>query len=407
MPKDISTFVLSLGERPNHVTLTRWLLDELRRAILDGRLKPGMRLPATRDFARQYGVSRGTVVNVFQQLQSDGYLLGQVGGGTWVNERLANRTIGPNVRPSLSHGRPAPLAGLSFPPPARPFRLYAPAVAEFPVKVWARVGSRRLRTLSSDLLAGDDLRGFGPLREAICTYLGSSRAVNCHPGQIVILSGVQQGLDILARLLLKPGDPVWIEDPGYFGATIAFRNARAKIVPVPVEAGGLRVSEGRRLCTQAKGAYVTPGHQFPLGTTMSLESRLELLAWAREVKAFVVEDDHDSEHRFRGNPMPSLHSLDRDASIIFLGTFNKLLFPSLRLGYVVLPPSLVDPFLALRYGTDLRCAGLDQAILCDFMVEGHFGRHIRRMRELYAGRLAAFLDAGQKHLKGLMAILFT
>jgi len=249
---------------------------------------------------------------------------------------------------------------------------------------------------------GEDHRGFAPLREAIAVYLGSSRAVICHPDQIVILSGVQQGLDLLARLLLKAGDAFWMEDPGYFGAVIALRNAGATIVPVPVDEGGLRVSEGRRRCVDAKGAYVTPGHQFPLGMTMSLESRLELLKWAHEAKAFVIEDDYDSEYRFRGSPMPSLHSLDGKGSVIFLGTFNKLLFPSLRLGYVVLPPSLVDPFLAMRYGTDLRCGGLDQAILCDFIVEGHLGRHIRRMRDLYGGRLEALLDAGQEYLRGLL-----
>src|SRR6185369_7562046 len=211
--------------------------------------------------------------------------------------------------------------------------------------VWARLGGRRLRTLSLSFLLGDDHRGFGPLREAIAAYLGSSRAVVCHPDQIVILSGVQQGLDLLARLLLRPGDPAWIEDPGYFGASIALRNAGAKIIPVPVDGGGLRVSEGKRRCGHAKWVYVTPGHQFPLGTTMSLESRLELLEWAHEAKAFVIEDDYDSEYRFRGSPTPSLHSLDGRGNVIFLGTFNKLLFPSLRLGYAVLPPSLVDPFL--------------------------------------------------------------
>lgn len=402
MAKDASSFVLSLGKRPEHETLTRWLLDELRSAILDGRLKPGTRLPATRDFARQYGVSRGTVVTVFQQLHSDGYLTSRVGGGTWVNERLANRTISAVARPIRSHVPPAPLVGLSFPRPARPFRMSIPAVSEFPMKVWARVGSRRLRAISSSFLAAEGLRGFRPLREAIAAYLGSSRAVNCHPDQVVILSGVQQGLDLLSRLLLKPGDAAWTEDPGYFGTMIAFRNAGANLVPVPVGEAGIRVSEGKRLCANAKIAYVTPGHQFPLGITMSLGTRLELLAWARTANAFVIEDDYDSEHRFRGNPMPSLQSLDRNGNVIFLGTFNKLLFPALRLGYVVLPPSLVDPFLALRYGTDLRCSGLDQAILCDFIVEGHFGRHIRRMRELYSGRLAALLDAGQKYLKGLM-----
>jgi GntR family transcriptional regulator/MocR family aminotransferase len=403
MAKTAATFALTLADRPRHVTLTRWLLDELRRAIVDGRIKPGTRLPATRDLARQYGIARGTVVTVFEQLESDGYLRGRVGGGTWVAEQFAMRSA-PSRVPLLPRDRPAPLTGLSFPFPSRPFLLSMPALPEFPTKVWARIGSRRLRSESSNFQVAQDPRGFSPLREAIAVYLESSRAVHCHPDQIVILSGVQQGLDLLTRLLVKPGDPVWMEDPGYFGAAIAFRNAGARIVPVPVDERGLRVAEGRRLCGNARLAYVTPGHQFPLGMTMSLESRLDLLEWAGLSRAFVIEDDYDSEFRFRGKPMPSLQSLDKNGSVIFLGTFNKLLFPALRLGYAVLPPALIEPFLELRYGTDLRCAGLDQTILCDFIVEGHLARHIRRMRELYAARLNAFLETSKKHAQGLLKI---
>lgn len=403
MTKTAATFALALGERPERVTLTRWLLDELRRAIADGRIKPGMRLPATRDLARQYGIARGTVVTAFEQLESEGYLSGRAGGGTWVTNQFAIRKGAGRIAPLLSKGRPALLAGLSSAYPSQPFVQSIP-IPEFPTKVWARLGSRRLRRRPASFLFTDDPRGYSPLREAICEYLKSSRAVKCHPDQIVILSGVQQGLDLLARLLLKPGDQVWLEDPGYFGAAIAFRNANSKIVPVPVKQGGVRVAEGRRLGRNARVAYVTPGHQFPLGTTMSLETRLDLLAWAGEAGAFVIEDDYDSEFRFRGNPTPSLQSLDTNDSVIFLGTFNKLIFPALRLGYIVLPPALVEQFLALRYGTDLRCGGLDQTILCDFILEGHLARHIRRMRDLYATRFTAFLDAAKKRARGLLEI---
>jgi GntR family transcriptional regulator / MocR family aminotransferase len=403
MMKTAATFELALGERPKHVTLTRWLLDELRHAIVDGRIKPGTRLPATRDLARQYGIARGTVVTVFEQLQSEGYLSGRAGGGTWVTEQFAARIGAGNVAPLLSRGRPALLAGLSYTYPSRPFVQSIPA-SEFPTSVWARLGGRRLRSRPASFLIADDPRGYSPLREAISGYLKSSRAVKCHPDQIVVLTGVQQGLDLLARLLVKPGEPIWMEDPGYFGAAIAFRNAGAKILPVPLDQGGIHVAQGRRLGRNARAAYVTPGHQFPLGTTMSLETRLELLAWAVRAAAFVIEDDYDSEFRFRGNPIPALQSLDANQSVIFLGTFNKLLFPALRLGYVVLPPSLVEPFLALRYGTDQRCGGLDQTILCDFILEGHLARHLRRVRDLYAGRLTAFLDAARKHARGLLEI---
>lgn len=251
---------------------------------------------------------------------------------------------------------------------------------------------------------GNDPRGFTPLRQAVADYLGASRAVNCDPGQIVILSGVQQALDLLSRLLLKPSDAVWTEDPGYFGATLAFRNAGAKIIPAPVGEHGLRVSEGKQMCASAKLAYVTPAHQFPLGSVMSPDTRLELLAWAREARAFVIEDDYDSEYRFERRPIPTLCSLDAGGNVILVGTFNKLLFPSLGLGYVVLPPALVDPFLALRYGADLCTVGFNQAILCDFMIEGHMARHVRRMRDLYATRLACLLHEGSRRLAGALDI---
>jgi len=404
MPKDVSSFELTLDDRPKDATLTRWLHEELRRAILDGRLRPGTRLPATRDFAKQYGLSRGTAVTVFEQLLLDGYLRCQVGSGTWVNELLPERPS--SGRKLTAHGPlpPAPLMGLQFPHHARPFRIREPATKEFPAKVWARVASRRMRQMSSSLLVGGHPAGYGPLREAIAGYLAATRGVKCSADQVVVTSGVQQGLDLLARLLLKPGDAVWMEDPGYFGAHMAFQNAGAKIIPVPLDDQGICVKEGRKAAGRVKFAYVTPAHQFPLGMMMSIERRLELLAWASEAGAFVIEDDYDSEYRFEGRPVPALQGLDRNDSVILLGTFNKLLFPTLRLGYAVLPPSLVDRFLAFRYGADLHGTGLDQVIMCDFIVEGHLGRHIRRMRELYGGRLTALLKGGERYLSGLIEI---
>jgi len=404
MPKHISSLELALNERPLHATLTRWLYQEMRRAILDRRLPPGARLPATRDFARQYNVSRGTVVFAFEQLQAEGYLIGQVGAGTWVNARLPAHIFGTRKQQKPVRKIPAPVRGLSFSYPPRPFRPYEPAVAEFPMEVWARVAGRRLRRSSASLLAIGDVAGYGPLREAIATYLGSSRGVNCSPGQVAIVSGVQQGLDILARILVKPGDAVWVEDPGYFGATAVFRNAGARIIPVPVDEDGLAVSKGKQLYTHAKAAYLTPAHQFPLGMTMPLERRLAILAWARETGAFILEDDYDSEYRFEGQPVPALQGLDGDGTVILLGSFNKVLFPSLRMGYVVLPATLVDPFLGLRSRVDFYPSGLDQAILLDFIVDGHLGRHIRRMRELYADRLAALHHSARRYLAGLLYV---
>jgi len=404
VPKAQSSFDLALRERRPGELLTSWLYEELRQAMLNGQLRPGTRLPATRDFAGQYKTSRGTVVSVFEQLQAEGYLICRVGAGSWVNNSLSAHLPSPKIRQIRPKYLPTPAREFAFSRPPRPFRAYEPALAEFPTDVWARVAGRRLRKASPSLLAGHDPRVSRTLREAIAAYLGSSRGVNCAPDQVVIVSGVQQGLDLLARLLVKSGEPVWLEDPGYFGATGAFRNAGARIVPVPTDAEGLLISEGIRLCKRAKAAYVTPAHQFPLGMTMSIGRRLALLAWARKAGAYVIEDDYDSEYRFDGPPVPALHGLDTGASVIFLGSFNKVLFPSLRLGYLVLPTALVDSVLALRFAVDLHPVGLDQAILSDFILEGHFARHIRRMRELYAARLAALQEAAQKYLAGLLEI---
>ncbi len=404
MPKDVSSLQLALGERPPHSTLTRWLYQELRRAILERRLPPGARLPATRDFAVQYGVSRGTVVTVFELLQAEGYLIGRVGAGTRINERLSQDVLKkPALQPRIRK-LPLPIRGLSTSRPARPFRPYEPALSEFPVEIWARVAGRRLRRASASLLAGGDPRGYAPLRQAIAAYLGSSRGVNCSADSVVMVSGVQQGLDLIARLLIKPGDAVWVEDPGYFGAVAAFRQAGATIIPVPVDEGGLSVSQGENLCKSPKGAYLTPAHQFPLGMAMPVERRIAALKWARETGAFLIEDDYDSEYRFDGRPMPALQGLDKGGSVIFLGSFNKVLFPSLRSGYLVLPPALLDPLLALRLGVDFHPPSLDQAILCDFMTEGHLGRHIRRMRDMYASRLAALQHQARRYLAGLLDV---
>jgi GntR family transcriptional regulator/MocR family aminotransferase len=221
---------------------------------------------------------------------------------------------------------------------------------------------------------------------------------------VILVSGAQQALDLLARFLLKPGDPVWMEDPGYFGATIALRNAGARLIPLPVDEQGLSVSAGLRTCPDAKGVYVTPAHQFPLGMTMSLERRSQVLQWASRSGAFVIEDDYDSEYRFEGRPVPVLQSLDRNSNVILIGSFNKLLFPWLRIGYVILPPALVDVFSALRYRTDFHNLSMDQVVLCDFIADGHLGRHLRRMRDLYASRLAALIDGGKTYLSGLLEI---
>ena len=292
MPKTISTLELTLGDRPPQQTLTGWLYGELRGAILEGRLGPGTRLPASRDFARLHGVSRGIVVSVFERLRAEGFLSARVGSGTWVNQRVSaddGAAVGPVTIPAYvrrvvaAYARPKALMGLVAMPGVRPFQMRDPALAQFPADLWARLAARRARTFESWLRTEDDGRGYPPLRDAIAHYLGSSRGVRCTADQVILVSGIQQGLDLLARLLLKRDDPVWMEDPGYFGASIAFGAAGGHIIPVPVDDHGISVSAGMKACARAKGAYVTPAHQFPLGMPMSLERRMALLECGRLV----------------------------------------------------------------------------------------------------------------------------
>lgn len=413
MPKAVSSFELTLNQRSQHQTLASWLYGELRSAILEGRLESGSRLPASRDFARQYGLSRGTVVSVLERLQAEGYVSCRVGSGTWVNRvqtvrpiRKPESTPPAYVRRVISgYARPKPLADIVATHGIRPFSMRDPDVTLFPSETWGSIAARRSRNFRQWLeKTEDDGRGYRPLREAIASYLASSRGVRCHADQVIVVSGVQQALDLLSRLLLKPGEPVWMEDPGYFGALIAFGNVRARIVPVSVDGQGLSVSAGLKACPDAKGAYVTPAHQFPLGMTMSLERRMALLNWASRQGAFLIEDDYDSEYRFAGQPVPALQSLDRNSNVILIGSFSKLLFPSLRIGYVVLPSSLADYFLAFRFRTDFRNLNLDQAVLCEFITDGHLARHLRRMREIYASRLMALIEGSKEYLDGLLEL---
>ena len=395
-----------LGSRAAGLTLTRWLCEELRKAILQGRLKRGTRLPGTREFARQYHVSRRTAIAAFEQLAAEGYLTPAHGSGTVVNEQLPEDLLEvPGSKP-IRQAKRSPLVDVLplFVRPAKPFRPIEPALTEFPIDLWSQVAARRLRRASTALLAGGDVAGYKPLRETLAAYLGSSRGVSCSADQIAIVSGVQQALDLIARLIIRSGDKVWIEDPGYPGAVDAFQRANAKLVPVKVDEKGFDPAVARNLTRRARATYVTPAHQFVLGVTMPLDRRLALLSLASEAGAYIIEDDYDSEFRFQGLPVPALQGLDRTESVIYTGTFNKVLFTSLRLGYIVAPPSLVDPLLRLRYQTDRFPPTMEQAILCDFMTEGHFGRHLRRMRELYAGRLGALRESVKRYLGGVVWI---
>ncbi|HEV2288244.1 MAG TPA: PLP-dependent aminotransferase family protein [Candidatus Acidoferrales bacterium] len=416
MTKSAASFEVTLGERAAKSGMLEWLCEELRRAILENRIQRGMRLPSTRELARQYGLSRGTAVAAFEQLHSEGYLEGKTGSGTYVNRLLpedmlhARRTNdGATKRarrtPRLSRfARRLPTGLHARPQPARAFRGGEPALDEFPARAWMQIAARRLQQGAGKLLGDIDPRGYRPLREAIASYAGTARGVRCTAEQIVIISGTQQALSLTAQVTLDEGDAVLVEDPCYFGARFLLRAAGTKIIPVPVDAHGICIEEGQRDYEQAKLAYVTPAHQFPLGSTMSLERRLALLNWARRTRGLIFEDDYDSEYRYSGRPIPALQGLDQTGSVVFAGSFSKVLFPGLRLGYLIVPETLIEKFAAAKFIADFSSATIEQATLCDFMTEGHFARHIRSMRELYAERLAVLQEAAQQKLAGVLRI---
>jgi GntR family transcriptional regulator/MocR family aminotransferase len=420
MAKKSSTLPLNLKGPKPRMPLYRWLYEELRSEILAGRLRPGARLPATRDLAEQYRISRPTIVTAFEQLRSEGYVEGKVGSGTYVSETLPDellqaplaesaagtRRLGIPLSAYARRLRPLPRAEAR---PARAFRASQPALDAFPTNLWAQVAARRLRRVSVRLLAGGEALGYRPLREAVAEYLNTSRGVKCTADQVLIISGVQQALDRTAHLLLDPGDPVWMEEPGYPGAAVVFRAVGAKICPVPVDSEGLNLDAGRRRWQKPgqsgpRLVYVTPAHQFPLGVTMSLRRRLSLLEWARRSRTIIFEDDYDSEYRYSGRPIPALQGLDRAAVVIFAGSFTDVLFPALRLAYLVVPADMVDIFAAAESVSTHHPPLIDQAILCDFISEGHFARHVRRMRELYAERLSVLVESARERLGGLLEI---
>jgi GntR family transcriptional regulator/MocR family aminotransferase len=400
--------------------LHQQISQELRVAILSGRLKSGTQLPPTRELARDIGVSRNTVLGAYQQLLAEGYLEGIVGSGTFVARTLPEELL--EVRGTRRESAPRefarkPLSNRGqqlasavpkiqeriFGKPL-PFRCATPDYASFPFEVWARLLAKYSRNPSYDLLGYAHPSGYPKLREVVADYLRSARAVRCDAEQVIIVPGSQVAFDITSQMLLDPGDTVLIEDPGYFGVRGVFARAGLHITPVPVDSEGISISAIKENRDGARLVYVTPSYQFPLGVTMSLARRLELLEWARQSKAWIIEDDCDGEYRYAGHPIPSLQGLDSDGRVIYTGTFSKVLFSSLRIGYLVVPPDMVDAFIGGRVMTDLQSSTIPQAALADFIAEGHFGRHLRRMRKLYSARQSFLVSLAKTELRGLLEI---
>ncbi|MGE0454492.1 MAG: PLP-dependent aminotransferase family protein [Vicinamibacteria bacterium] len=385
--------------------LQRQIYSGLRQAILDGVVGPGERLPSSRELAADLGVSRTTSQLALEQLLAEGYLTTRRGSGTFVAREL------PDDAPPL-RSSPAP-AGLRHPPlskrgealvatrpaarrvggPPRPFRIGTPALDLFPVRIWSQLWSRRLRRATPSQLDYGEAAGFPALRQAIADHVRAARGTRCSADQVFIVPGAQRAIDGICRLLLDPGDEAWLEEPGYPGAHSALVGAGARIHSIRVDDDGLDVEAGERQGVRARLVYVTPSHQFPLGVPMSLARRLALLKWASSVGAWVIEDDYDSEFRYGAHPIPCLHGLDVEGRVIYVGSFSKTLFPSLRLGFMIVPPDLHDTLLTVRRNADTYPPLLDQAVLADFLLEGHFERHLRRMRVVYLERLQALEQA--------------
>ncbi|MDH4568216.1 PLP-dependent aminotransferase family protein [Pseudomonas sp. BN414] len=375
--------------------LSRQLYQALRERILDGRLGSRTRLPATRDLAALLGVSRNTVTRAFDQLYAEGYVEGRVGDGTYVADLSTARPVpppvptGPVPGPALerlhSHHLPPPVTGAP-----RAFRIGVPAFDLFPFETWARLQARFWRKPSPARLGYGDPAGDWSLRELIAAYLRSSRGLSCDPAQVVITCGAQQAISLCAQLLVQPGDRVAIENPGYRAAGHAFAVAGAELCGVPVDNDGLD-SAALAQVDNCRLVYVTPSHQYPTGVTLSLARRLELLEWAERRDGWIVEDDYDGEYRYSGIPLAPLAALDRQGRVIYVGTFCKITFPALRLGYMVLPPALAESF-ARRRALDMRHSEIGtQAVMAEFIAAGHFQRHVRRMRLAARARRDALL----------------
>ncbi|WP_263140729.1 PLP-dependent aminotransferase family protein [Pseudomonas sp. RIT-PI-AD] len=412
MARTFSDDALGQLQRERATPLYQQLYQRFREAIAQGRLRPGDRVPSVRALASELNLARGTVEAAYQLLAGEGYLLARGPAGT----RVAPGLLVPVEAGPTPPARSAPLAN-PMDGAVAPFQLGLPALDAFPRKLWTRLAARHLRSLGNGGLDYPAPCGFAPLRAAVATYLGISRGILCEPAQVFITAGYRGALDLICRSLLQPGDACWFEDPGYIHARDLLEAAGMRLVPVPVDADGLCVEAGRARAEHARFAVVTPAHQSPLGVSLSLPRRLALLEWAASRDAWIVEDDYDSEYRYLGRPLPALKSLDRHDRVLYAGTFSKVLYPGLRLAYLVVPAGQVERFARQAALFHHACPDLLQATACDFLVEGHFARHLKRMRSLYAqrrgylaealttrfgDRLRLELQAGGMHLLGYL-----
>ncbi len=400
--------------------LHRQVYDELRRAILTGRLSPGERVPSTRSLSQSLSISRTTVTQGYEQLLSEGYLETRTGSGTFVCVQLPDALLQTGEVLARKLAQPAAFKlsryaqQMKMPFSLKPqptveisFRYGRPAIEQFPIALWRKLISRHCLGDRQWLNYALDIQGNEELRTAIAHYLGRARAVKCDASQIVITNGTQQALDLILRVLMEPGETMAIEDPGYLSARRVFLSHGVNLLPIPVDESGLSIEMLRKLSidTPIRLVYVTPSHQFPTGATLSLSRRLALLNWAKENGALIIEDDYDSEYRYGDRPIPALQGLDSSDSVLYIGTFSKVLFPSLRIGYLVLPYPLV-PFIAqAKWLSDRQLPMLEQKVLTDFIQEGHLESHIRKMRSHYNSCRQVLVHSLQHHFGDRVTIL--
>ncbi|WP_223525031.1 PLP-dependent aminotransferase family protein [Pseudomonas sp. A-B-26] len=406
-------------DRASAIPLYRQLYLQIRKQVLSGRLQGGVRLPSTRTLSKELALSRITILNAFDQLIAEGFLASRTGAGTYVGNEWENRGITDDGQqrppPRLSDLSQSMLSlrsdhfrGVSYADwdPATPtsFLPSHSTYDAFPQAIWRRLMNRHLLKPTKAMLGYGELQGLQAFRTAIAEYVFDARGIDCDAGQVVIVSGAQQAFNLLGMLLLNPQDSVWMEDPGHIAARIALQAQGARVVPLRIDEQGIDVQQGLDECPDARLVFTTPSRQHPLGVTLSYARRQALIDWAAQHQSWIIEDDCDSEFRYSGRLLPALFAMDQMARVIYVGTFSKVLFPSLRLGYVILPKALVEPFCTLRAVMDRSPPTLLQATTADFMIEGHFLGHIRRMRALYQARQQALIEQLEKQLGNFFKI---
>lgn len=401
--------------------LHRQIGEQVRRAILERRLAPGQRLPSSRLMASELDVARGTVLLAMDQLIAEGYVVAQAASGLSVANDLPDEMLtAPRGQPAgpptsdasdisaLSRRARAALRdampGFGFDEAPLAFPTGQPDREAFPFALWAKLLEREWRRPGREAASAVHPFGHAGLREAIANYLGVARGFTCAPAEIVVTTGIRHGLSLFAQVVLDEGDTAWIEEPGFIGVREALATSGVDAVPIAIDESGFSPEAAQALAPAGRLAVVAPAHHFPLGTVLSLQRRLELLSWAERSKGWIAEDDFDGEYRYSGRPLAPLRTLDRSGRVAYFSSFSKLLFPALRLSFLVLPASLVEATERIMDRVAVRAPLLGQGALARFIAEGHFATHLRRTRQLYAGRRETLLEAAVQRLDGLLTI---